>query len=380
MRIAIVSRIFAPEPSAATFRLQALASRLHSDGHSVDVITASLPPGTAEIDVPYRIRRVPVLRDSSGYVRGYIPYMSFDIPAWALLSFGRSYDAVIVEPPPTTGFVTRLATTLRSTPYYYYCADVWADAAGQTGSPAIVVRAVRAMESFAWRGARHLLSVSEGVTERVRQLGITTPVTTIGNGIDITPFTAASRPCSGSEFIYAGTASEWHGAGIFLEALPSVHLSHPEATIRFIGGGSEIQDLRTLARNLGVEHAVTFEPVVPPNRLAPSIMSAAASLASVKPHAGYDFAFPTKMYSAAVCGTPLIYSGIGPGRAFVTQEVEGEPIGIGVDMVADEVASAMVACLDHPRSDASREAISSWARTRLSIDEVASRVAEIISR
>ncbi|MDO5500237.1 MAG: hypothetical protein Q4F67_11230 [Propionibacteriaceae bacterium] len=36
---------------------------------------------------------------------------------------------MIVEPPPTTGLVVRVACALRRTPYVYYAADLWSVAA-----------------------------------------------------------------------------------------------------------------------------------------------------------------------------------------------------------------------------------------------------------
>ena len=379
MRIAIVTRIFAPEPSAASFRLEALAHALYTAGHDVHLITSQLPAGTDDIDAPYHIIRTPVLRDSSGYVRGYLPYLSFDIPTWVRLTFGRSYDAVVVEPPPTTGFITRVATAIRSTPYFYYCADVWADAARQTGSPDIVVAVVRMMETFAWRGARHLLSVSEGVTRRIRELGVLTPTTTIGNGINVGPFQLSKVPSTRDEFVYAGTASEWHGASIFIQALPLVHDRFPHARIRFIGGGSEITAMKDLAASLDLGNHVSFEPVISPAQLAPTLGSAVAALASVKPHAGYDFAFPTKMYGAAAVGTPIIYAGIGPGREFVAQEVNHEPLGVSVDMESTDVAHAMLQALENQRSPEKRHAVALWAREHVSLHRVAQDAARLIT-
>lgn len=82
MRVTIASRIFAPEPAAASFRLAALAAALADAGHDVTVLTSRLPRGMVEAapDARLTIRRAPVLRDRTGAVRGYVPYLSFDIP------------------------------------------------------------------------------------------------------------------------------------------------------------------------------------------------------------------------------------------------------------------------------------------------------------
>jgi hypothetical protein len=136
-----------------------------------------------------RVKRFPVLRDAAGYVRGYVQYMSFDVPLFFRLLVGRGSDVIVAEPPPTTGFVVRIAAAMRRTPYVYYAADIWSDASESTGAPAFVVRVVRRLESFALRGARAVIAVTDGVAERVRELAGHDRVSVIRNGIDTTIFT-----------------------------------------------------------------------------------------------------------------------------------------------------------------------------------------------
>ncbi len=394
MRVAIASRIFEPEPSAASFRLGALAEALSGAGHEVTVLTVRPPERlaghVADGRRTYRVRRFPVLRDRTGYVRGYVQYMSFDVPLFFRLLFGPARELIVSEPPPTTGFFVRLAAALRRTPYAYYAADIWSDASSQTGAPGWMVRLVRGLERFALRGADVVFSVSDGVTGRLAELGVTGNVVTIGNGIDTTVFEGVEdRPSAATaathEFVYAGTASEWHGAGVFVEALPAVLAARPEARLRFIGGGSEREELEARALELGVSGAVTFEPVLPPESLGPVLRDAVAAVASVRPGAGYDFAFPTKLYSAAACGAPLLYAGIGPAVGFVRTEVEGRPLGIAVAPDAAEVARAMLELLSDESEQggedraARRRAVAAWAADHVSLRAVAGRAIEAVS-
>jgi len=409
VRIAIASRIFRPEPSAASFRLGALAGAFADARHETTVLTVR-PPKHLAADggggprPAYRVRRFPVLRDESGYVRGYVQYMSFDIPLFFRILLGPKRDAVVVEPPPTTGFFVRLAAALRRTPYAYYAADIWSDAASQTGAPAWMVRIVRRLELFALHGASVVLSVSDGVTGRLAELGVSDSVVTVGNGVDAESFLsglsgldsgvgddpgsgAAGSGAAGSgqatEFVYAGTASEWHGAEVFVRALPAVLAEAPGAVVRFIGGGSERGMIEGLADELGVRSAVRFEPAISAPELAPVLRGATAALASVRPGSGYDFAFPTKLYSAAVCGAPLVYAGIGPAEDFVRTEVDGRPIGIGVPLDPDAVAAAMISAArdaDDLGSAARRDAVSAWARGAVGLDAVAARAVREVVR
>lgn len=391
MRVAITSRIFEPEASAASFRLAALASAFTDAGHEVTVLTVHPPHGAHDVsgtdEVPeaqYRVKRFPVLRDKTGYVRGYVQYLSFDVPLFFRILFGPRRDLIVTEAPPTTGLFVRLVARLRRVPYAYYAADIWSDASRQTKAPRWIVRAVGGVERFALRGALVVLSVSEGVTGRLREMGIDDSVRTIGNGVDATAFSSAPRIVTDSEssspsFVYAGTMSEWHGAEVFIDAFRLVLQSYPDARLRFIGGGSERSTLRARADALGIGHAVTIEPVLPPKSLAPLLRDASAAVASVRPGHGYDFAFPTKLYSAAICGAPMIYSGVGPAVDFVRTEVDGEPIGVAVSSQVDEVFAAMLAVLLLPYQPIRRKQVAQWASEMVSLNAVARRAVQTLS-
>src|SRR5690606_12978267 len=117
----------------------------------------------------------------------------------------RRPDLIVVEPPPTTGAVVRMIATLRKVPYVWYAADVWSDATAATGAPTLVARAVRRMERWVLGGAALVLSVSDGVTDRVRELGARR-VVTVGNGVDSDVFSPDGERVAGPRtLVYAGT-------------------------------------------------------------------------------------------------------------------------------------------------------------------------------
>ncbi|WP_446428740.1 glycosyltransferase [Leucobacter sp. 1207-22] len=165
-----------------------------------------------------------------------------------------------------------------------------------------------------------------------------------------------------SDFVYAGTASEWHGASVFVTAMPTVVQSFPNARLRFIGGGSERDALIELSQRLGVAENVLFEPSRSPGDLEPVLQEACATVGSVRPAVGYDLAFPSKLYSAAVCGAPRIFAGVGPARALLEQKVADLPNGGSVSFDSEEVANAMMRALQTPVSIERCTAVSAWAQ------------------
>jgi glycosyltransferase involved in cell wall biosynthesis len=378
VRVVIATRIYHPEPAAASFRLRALAEGLRAEGAEVEVLTTSYrgTPGDAA-DIPgTAVRRWPVLRDRSGYVRGYLQYLSFDVPLVIRLLLGRRADAVVSEPPPTTGAVVRLTSMLRRTPYVYYAADIWADAAASTGAPGAVVSALRAVERWVMRGAAKVIAISQPVAERLEQLGVHDAVV-VRNGIDTRTFSPDGPACGqGRFFLYSGTMSEWQGAEVFVEALEIVHRQVADVRLVYVGQGSAWDEISELSRSLP-RGTVEMVPTVPPDVAAQWQRGAVASLVSIKPDQGYDFAYPTKIYAALASGTPVLYAG--PGGA-ASDDIDQNRLGRAVGYAAEEVAGAMLSFLSGTGEQFDASRLAGWARSHVS-SERSGRLAaqEVIS-
>src|SRR5699024_1596875 len=127
LKVVVTTRLYVPEVGAAAFRLKALVDGLVEQGAEVTVLTTKLPAGSPVFKPPYKLKRWPVLRDAGGYVRGYVQYLSFDIPAFFRL-LATPADVVVSEPPPTTGIVVAISSMLRRRPFVYYAADIWSEA------------------------------------------------------------------------------------------------------------------------------------------------------------------------------------------------------------------------------------------------------------
>lgn len=380
MRVAIASRIFAPEPAAAAFRLTVLARVFSEQGHDTTVLTVrtSVPEGSGVRTERFAVRRFPVLRDRSGYVRGYLQYLSFDIPLFFRVLFGPRRDAIVIEPPPTTWFFAGLAARLRGIPYFIYAADIWSDAAESTGAPAFVVRAVRRMERSASLGSRGVFAVNEGIADRVQQIAPGSTTSVVGNGIDTEVFrrgVAADAVATGlgPYAIYTGTASEWQGAEVFVRAIARLSDEGVALRLVFLGQGTALTELKRLAEEINAP--VEFHDAVPPEEAATWLRGAALGLASIRPGAGYDFAYPTKIFAAWGCGTPVVYAGPGPAR----EVLDAHPgLGRGVEHDPDSVADAIRQVLLDER--VSRSEIADWALQNVSLASTAERAVRFVEQ
>lgn len=390
MKVTIASRIYLPEPAAASFRLGAVAKALVEQGSRVRILTTSLPrqgrvsqPESPGKGSNPRVSRWPVLRDKTGYVRGYLPYLSFDIPLFFRLTFGPGTDVILVEPPPTTGVMVRLAATVRRTPYVWYAADVWSDATEIAGAIPPVVWAVTMMEKFAVRGSAGVIAVSEGVAQRVRDLGGTN-VAVIPNGIDTDTYHPdVSAPTEeeltalgieGPYVIYAGTASEWQGASLFAAAMEILAEKGVSGQLVYVGQGSEWEVLEEMTARLRREHGrdvIVLVPSTTPEVVAPLLAGAQAALVSIVPGKGYDFAYPTKVLAGLAAGTPVIYAGTGP----VTKDIRSGDLGETADYLPSSAASSIEKYLGRPRHSSQAERLFRWVVDNRSMAQMGRRAA-----
>lgn len=383
MLVTLATRTFTPEPTAAALRLGALARALAAGGDTVRVLTSRLAPSVArdarkteETQDPedasgnagegpglVEVRRAPVLRDRTGAVRGYVSYMSFDLPLLARLLGGPRPDVVVCEPPPTTGVAVRLACALRRVPYVYYCADIVSDAAALAGVPGLVVRTVAGLESFALRGARRVIAVSDGVALRARELGAR-DVVVVPNGVRVPEVVATGVPdgfptCSGPVFVYAGTVAQWLAPEVFVDAFERARAQLGDARLVFVGQGSGWDGLAERAKGVA---GVDLIPAVSADEANRWMARATATLASLRP-GGYDYAYPTKILASLAQGTPVIYAG--PGQA--ARDVEESALGVACSLDVDEIAEAMVALASGAASWIGRDGARAWVREHRSV-------------
>ena len=377
--VVVATRVYSPEPVAAAFRQEALVDALERAGAEVTVLTTRAPGARRSSEAGgRRVSRWPVKRDARGQVRGYVSYLSFDLPLALRLLRQRPMDALVLEPPPTTGLVGMVAAAIRRVPYTFYAADVWSDATDSVeGVPTLVRGAVRCAERTVWRRAARVLTISPGVQHRLEELiGARDSLVMVGNGIDTDTFTPAGEDAGeqGPCFVYAGTVSEWQGAGVFVEAFARVRAEHPAARLLFFSEGSGRDELEARVRREGIE-GIEFRDKIPPAQVAAQLRGAVAGLSSITPGQGYEFALPTKIYAATACGTPVIHAGEGAAH----DRIRDNALGWACGHDAGEVAEAMLRALegrDRPGVEHLRE----WTLAHASLAGCAAQAADAVLR
>lgn len=366
-KVTVVSRLYAPEVGAAAFRLKALVEGLCAAGADVNVVTTKAPAGLAPFNPSYKISRWPVLRDAGGNVRGYVQYLSFDIPMFFRILFGSRPDVFVVEPPPTSGLVVKTVAWLRRVPYVYFSADVSSSAARGIGINPVVVSVLKAVEKSILASASAVLAVSNGVEKEIGELtGQKAHVVNVGTGVDTNEFSyeGPKKAATGRYFVYAGTMSEIQGAGVFVDAFKQIAKEYPDAHLMMFGQGVELEELKSRAASL--PNQIHFFAPAQGSEIAQWYRGAIANLASVRPGKGYDFAFATKALAGLSAGAPTIYSGVGP----LLELVQDQGLGVPCEWEAESVAEAMRTMLDQPFDATRRRQLSQWVDRNYSLNSV----------
>jgi glycosyltransferase involved in cell wall biosynthesis len=381
MRVVVATRIYGPEVSAASGILRTWAEEFRDRGWKVTVLTARPPRGAVIDDPPgIDIRRARVKRDKQQYVRGYLSYMSFDIPLAFRLLFSRRADLYIVEPPPTTVAVVRVISFLRRTPYAVRAADYWTEAAELATNSKFVIGFLRRLEAWGLNGARMLFAAHQPLLDRLRAVGISAPGRPIGFGADTKDFRYEEHPPADPPvFVYAGTYSEWHAAEIFVDALTRVVEKYPGAQLAYYGNGEDREELQERARRLGIHENVSFSPPIPPSKLSEILSRATVSVASLAPVAANEYAVATKVYSSLASGCPVLFAGVGPTSELIAEiPFSGAGVAMGYDV--DAAAEAMLNAASNPLPPSERSRLAAWSADRYSLASIARAVVDESAR
>jgi D-inositol-3-phosphate glycosyltransferase len=203
-------------------------------------------------------------------------------------------------------------------------------------------------------------------------------LTVVPAGVDLDVFTphgptdasadgSASGSAGGIELLFAGRLQPLKGPDVAVRTLAAVRRGRDDVRLRIVGGSSGAKDVATsvaslaaLARELGVEEHVTFEPALPQTELAARLRAADVVLVPSRSET-----FGLIALEAQACGTPVVAARV-PGLEVV---VGGG--GVLVDGHDPEAhAAAVLALLADPDRMASVRAAgladaaaSSWERT-----------------
>lgn len=187
--------------------------------------------------------------------------------------------------------------------------------------------------------------------DRLRELGVTSPIAVVKNGIDTRRFSpeegvaaggspdgaAAERitDTDGPGVLFVGRLVEGKCPRDVLAAFTQVRAAFPDATLFFCGDGPLRTELQAEATDSGVGEAVEFLEHVPYSDM-PAVYRAADLLALASRTEGV----PRTVLEALACGTPVVSTDLAQIVPIVEQAGATVPVG-DIDGFADAIVEIL---------------------------------------
>ena len=328
MRFILLNQYYVPDLAPTGQLLHDLARMLASRGHHVDVVCSR---NSYQGDRRYRsIERIggvavhcvaSVGSGRGGALGRLISYASFCLLATVrLLTLNLRPDLILsLTTPPYVGLLGRWAAFFRGAIHAHWVMDLYPDvmaAAGMANGQGIVMRLLRAIGRYQFRGAGLVLAPGSLVEQRLRDY-YTAPQTPVASvplwGPDFEP----ADPTAVAEirderqwgrdliFLYSGNMGRGHSFEEILEASPRLG---PRGPIwAFVGDGARAAEIRAFARaHPGAR--IQLLPYVAPEKVKASLASADVHLVSLSPR-WQGLILPSKLQAAFSVGRPVIFVG-----------------------------------------------------------------------
>jgi glycosyltransferase involved in cell wall biosynthesis len=292
----------------------------------LDLIRVSIPFGGSRKVVPRII----------GFVC-FIP-----LALLATLSVRRPDIVIASSTPLTIGIPAYLLSRLRKVPFIFELRDLWPDCPVIWGvvKNRLLIRAAYWLESFLYRKAAFLVSVTEGIRKELIKKGISADrVRTITTACDLTLFTPegpqenleglANIPADAFLCIHTGSLGIVNFLDFVLAGAERV-LEDPSIHFLLMGNGPEKPRLMNEVSQRNLRNVHFLSPV--PKAVLPRFLRRAdLGILCVKPGPLTYIFLQNKFFDYLACGCPIIVNFEGEVREYI------EPVNAGVFVYPGDV-------------------------------------------
>lgn len=330
MRILMLTQWFDPEP---TFKGLAFARELVRLGHEVEVLTGFPNYPGGKLYAGYNIRllqresidgisilRVPLYPSHDGSALKRIAnYLSFAFSAACIgpLLVKPADVMYVYHPPATVGLAAFVISKLRRIPFVYDIQDLWPDtlvATGMINSPGIL-KLVAVWCKFIYHQAAKIVVLSFGFKEMLVSRGVpANKIELIYNWCDEDNIQRMSAPLSADNdngladrfnIVFAGTMGKAQALEAVLDAAKIVAVSHPKVQFVFVGGGIEVESLKSKTSESGLAN-VLFLPRMPMSEIGSILALADVLLVHLRDDPLFEITLPSKTQAYMAAGRPIL--------------------------------------------------------------------------
>jgi len=372
VQILHLSQYFPPEPGAVQVRAHAMAANLVKQGHQVTVLTEMPNHPTGIIHPTYRgkllvreeLDGIDVVRvwvktsPNKTFITRMAFYLSYMVNATLRGLFLRGpYDVIFVNSPPLfTGAAGLALSYLRRTPLVFEVQDLWPESAvamGELRNPRFI-RWATWLEERCYARAKHIVAVTNGIYERLRERGYPeSKLALIENGSNTDLF--RPRPEEGARLraelglqdkfiaLYGGIMGLAQDIETLIEAARLL-VNEPDFHLILVGDGPRRAEIEKLVDAYQLPN-LTLLPGQPLEAMPAFLSAADVAMVPLRDLDLFRGARPTKMFDAWACQRPTIVSIAGEAQRVLEEAQAGlaaEPEN------PQDIARAILALRDAP--------------------------------
>lgn len=181
---------------------------------------------------------------------------------------------------------------------------------------------LKTLGRFTFNAADRVLCYTETDEQRLREFGVSTPVSLVHNGVDCEQFSPVEEQADPPEVLYVGRLVETKGVNKLVDAFAQIEVN---AHLRIVGEGPLSGTLKQQVYELGIEDQVTFAGRVPNDEL-PEVYARSSVFALPSSREG----LPRTLLEALACGTPIV--------TFDLPQLESLIDGVGISVLEEDVS------------------------------------------
>ena len=340
-RVLLLTQWFDPEP---TFKGLVFARELVRQGFDVEVVTGFPNYPGGQVYAGYKIKliqrecidgvqitRLPLYpnHDQSALKR-VMNYASFAASAlvYGLFMAKRADVMYAYHPPLTVGVAASLIRWVRGIPLVYDIQDMWPDtlrATGMLNNPRALALLGRVCD-WVYKRVDQLVVLSPGFKRLLLQRGVPeSKIDVIYNWADesalMTPMGAVPAAFPGADrckVVFAGNMGKAQALDAVLDAAAILQARGSRASLVMLGGGVEVNRLKTRALEMKLGNMV-FLPPVPMSEVGTVLAAADVLLVHLRKDPLFEITIPSKTQAYMAVGKPLLMAVNGDAADLVRQ-------------------------------------------------------------
>lgn len=290
-----------------------------------------------------------------------IDYLTFYISSiFALLRHTKGTDVVVAKTdPPLISVAVAFVARLKGALTVNWLQDLFPEIAQVLGfrlANGRIGALLRYLRNKSLIGAYKNVVLGNLMANRLLNMGI--PEDTISvihnwsDGDVVSPVAFEDNPLRklwklDSKFVvgYSGNLGRAHVIDSMLSAAQRLH-THPDIVFLFIGGGVQMQNLRSRAKSMGLDN-IKFKPYQPREDLSQSLSVANVHLVTLGKELE-GLIVPSKFYGILAAGRPTLF--IGDTEGEVASIVKAEKVGAAVtDTDSEHLAQCLLDLKANPQ-------------------------------